>query len=73
MEEGQKCWNLLSKKTTKGKCHKIGKMGRRCLWMAPYEKNYLYLCIIICLFRQREAHFCEPKSHGINLFESLGQ
>ena len=34
---GQKCRNLLSKKTTKGEGegHKIGKMGRRRLWMAP--------------------------------------
>ena len=34
---GQKCRNLLSKKTTKGEGggHKIRKMGRRRLWMAP--------------------------------------
>ena len=34
---GQKCRNLLSKKTTRGEGggHKIGKMGRRCLWIAP--------------------------------------
>ena len=31
---GQKCRNLLSKKTTKrGGGNKIGKMGRHCLWM----------------------------------------
>ena len=38
--EGQKCQNLLSKKTTKGEGggHKIGKMGRRRLWMAPQLK-----------------------------------
>ena len=35
---GQKCKNLLSKKTTKkeGGGHKIGKIGRRRLWMAHY-------------------------------------
>ena len=35
---GQKCRNLLSKKTTKGRegSHKIGKMGKRSLWKAPY-------------------------------------
>ena len=35
--EGQKYWNLPSKKTTKGEGggHEIGKMGRHCLWMAP--------------------------------------
>ena len=34
--DGHKCQNLLSKKTTKGEGggHKIGKMGRRRLWMA---------------------------------------
>ena len=38
---GQKCRNLLSKKTTKGdegRGHKIEKMGRRRLWIAP--KNF---------------------------------
>ena len=35
---GQKCRNLLSKKTTKGEGggHKIGKIGRPRLWMTPY-------------------------------------
>ena len=35
----RECLNLLSKKTTKGK-HKIGKMGRRCLWKTPIKKSY---------------------------------
>ena len=40
---GQKCRNLLSKKTTKGEGegHKIGKMGRRRLWMAPHIYTYI--------------------------------
>ena len=44
---GQKSPILLSKKTTKGEGgHKIGKMGRRRLWMAPKtkkEKRYSFL------------------------------
>ena len=34
---GHKCQNLLSKKTTKGEGggHKVEKMGRRRLWIAP--------------------------------------
>ena len=36
---GQKYWNLLGKNTKKGEGggHKIGKMGRRCLWMPPKQ------------------------------------
>ena len=42
--EGQKCRNLLSEKTTKGEggVHKIGKMGRRRLWMVPYLSFFLF-------------------------------
>ena len=38
---GQKFRNLLSKKMTKGRegGHKIGKMGRHCLWKAPKWMN----------------------------------
>ena len=38
-EGGQKYWNLLGKNTKKGEGggHKIGKMGRRCLWMPPKQ------------------------------------
>ena len=37
VKEGQKCRNLLTKKMTKGEegGHKIRKMDRRCLWIAP--------------------------------------
>ena len=49
---GQKCRNLLSKKTTKGRegGHKIGKMGRRRLWMAPcYNAASSRLCYCLLL------------------------
>ena len=41
---GQKCRNLLIKKATKGEGggHRIGKMGRHRLWMAPYLVSIFY-------------------------------
>ena len=49
---GQKYQNLLSKKTTKGRegSHKIGKMGRPRLWMAPcYIAASSRLCYCLLL------------------------
>ena len=55
-EGGEKCQNLLSKKTTKGEGgHKIGKMGRRRLWMAP----------------KANLGLCPKKGLNSNLFDAL--